>query len=295
MSFDKKFAFCFVAVAILSAFISLAFWHFDKKQGLKMSDLKGLPELKVLDIVLRAGIDLDSLLIQKLSNSPYSHIGVVISTKPLQILHASSTDTQNKVAVSEFSYFLANAKGIAVKRYMNFWGFERSDEFENVKNSGVLNGIESKNAEFINAKNQGILNGTERQDAEFENRKGRRNSRRERGWERQNAELSGKGLDFQNAEFKNGEWQGVDFKSNENKAIERVISHLKSQIGKEFRLFNENDKLYCTTLIETAFNQAFTLNLAYEKLNFSLLSGEYLFPKAFYEDNKSILIYEFVR
>lgn len=263
-----------MAVAILSAFISLAFWHFDKKQGLKMSDLKGLPELKVLDIVLRAGIDLDSLLIQKLSNSPYSHIGVVISTKPLQILHASSTDTQNKVAVSEFSYFLANARGIAIKRYMNFWGFERSVEFENSKNQGILQGFESKNAEFINANNQGILQGIERQYAEIK---------------------SGKGLDFQNAEFKSGEWQGLDFKSNENKAIERVLSYLKSQIGKEFRLFNENDKLYCTTLIETAFNQAFTLNLAYEKLNFSLLSGEYLFPKAFYEDNKSVLIYEFVR
>ncbi len=274
VSFGKKFGFCFVAVAILSAFISLAFWHFDKKQGLKMSDLKGLPELKVLDIVLRAGIDLDSLLIQKLSNSPYSHIGVVISTKPLQILHASSTDTQNKVAVSEFSYFLANARGIAIKRYMNFWGFERSVEFENSKNQGILQGFESKNAEFINANNQGILQGIERQYAEIK---------------------SGKGLDFQNAEFKSGEWQGLDFKSNENKAIERVLSYLKSQIGKEFRLFNENDKLYCTTLIETAFNQAFTLNLAYEKLNFSLLSGEYLFPKAFYEDNKSVLIYEFVR
>ena len=251
-----------MAVAILSAFISLAFWHFDKKQGLKMSDLKGLPELKVLDIVLRAGIDLDSLLIQKLSNSPYSHIGVVISTKPLQILHASSSDTQNKVAVSEFSYFLANAKGIAVKRYMNLWGVERSDEVENSKNSGVSQDFESKNAEFKNANNQAILQGTERQNTEFKSSE------------------SGKRLDF---------------KSNENQAIERVINHLKSQIGKEFRLFNESEKLYCTTLIESAFNQAFTLNLAYEKLNFSLLSGEYLFPKAFYEDNKSVLIYEFVR
>ena len=248
-----------MAVAILSAFISLAFWHFDKKQGLKMSDLKGLPELKVLDIVLRAGIDLDSLLIQKLSNSPYSHIGVVISTKPLQILHASSSDTQNKVAVSEFDYFIAHSKGIAVKRYMNFWGFEQSDNFENSKNSSILQGFESKSIEFTNAENQGILQGTERQYTEFKN---------------------GKGLDFQNAD---------------NQAIERVLSSLKSQIGKEFRLFNEDEKLYCTTLIESAFNQAFTLNLAYEKLNFSLLSGEYLFPKAFYEDNKSVLIYEFVR
>lgn len=66
-----------------------------------MGDLPTLPRLEVLDLVLRAGVDLDSLLISRLSNNPYSHIGVVISTKPLQILHASSTDTQNKVAISE--------------------------------------------------------------------------------------------------------------------------------------------------------------------------------------------------
>ena len=61
-----------------------------------MQDLKAMPELEVLDLVLRAGVDLDSLLIRQISNSPYSHIGVVISTKPLQILHASSSDTKIK-------------------------------------------------------------------------------------------------------------------------------------------------------------------------------------------------------
>ena len=272
ISFGKKFAFFVVAVVIIAFFISLAFWHFDKKQGLRMSDLKGMPELKELDMVLRAGIDLDSLLIQQISNSPYSHIGVVISTTPLQILHASSTDTQNRVAVSEFSYFLANAKGIAVKRYMNFWSIKQRGELENVKNSSTLQGIESKNGEFTNADNQDILNGTERQDAEFKN---------------------SKGLDFQSTEFKSGEWQGLDFKNANNQAIEFVISHLKSQIGKEFKLFNEDEKLYCTTLIEDAFNQVFTLNLPYKKIDISLLSDTYLFPKAFYEDNQSVLIYEF--
>ncbi|TQR60455.1 hypothetical protein [Campylobacter troglodytis] len=283
VSFGKKFAFFVVAVVIIAFFISLAFWHFDKKQGLRMSDLKDLPELKELDVVLRAGIDLDSLIIQQLSNSPYSHIGVVINTKPLQILHASSTDTQNKVAVSEFSYFLAHAKGIAVKRYMNFWTVGQSYELENVKNSSTLQGIESKNGEFTNADNQGILNGTERQDAEFENSK---------GLDFQNAEFTNdKSLDFKNAEFKSG--KGLDFQSTDNQAIKQVLSYLKAQIGKEFKLFNEDEKLYCTTLIEDAFNQVFTLNLPYEKLNLSLLSGEYLFPKAFYEDNQSVLIYEF--
>lgn len=186
---------------VLILTLVLAFWMLlpSKEQGLKMDDLPALPRLEVLDLVLRAGVDLDSLLISRLSNSPYSHIGVVISTKPLQILHASSTDTQNKVAISEWSDFLAHAKALAIKRYVN---------------------------------------------------------------------LAHK---------------------------ERVMAHLKAQVGKEFRLTNDETRLYCTTLIEDAFKQGLNLNLAYEKLDLSLLSGKYLFPKAFYEDNASLLLYEFKR
>lgn len=50
----------------------------------------------MLDLVLRTGVDLDSLLIEQTSNGSYSHIGVIISAQPLQILHASSSDTKIK-------------------------------------------------------------------------------------------------------------------------------------------------------------------------------------------------------
>lgn len=86
-------------------------------QGLKPEELKNLPRLEVLDVVLRRGIDYDSFVIRKLSNSDFSHVGVVVEVSPLKILHASSIDTQNRVAVSPFPYFLQNAQGIAVKRY----------------------------------------------------------------------------------------------------------------------------------------------------------------------------------
>ena len=192
-----KLGFKILTIALLFA---LAFWAFfnPKEQGLKIGDLKGLPKLEVLDLVLRAGVDLDSLLIQRLSNSPYSHIGIIIATQPLQVLHASSTDTQNKVAVSKFEYFLAHSKAIAIKRYANL----------------------------------------------------------------------------------------------QNK--ERIVSYLKAQVGKEFKLISGDDALYCTTLIEDALKQALHLNLNYDKLEMSLFSGKYLFPKAFYDDNQSVLIYEFV-
>ncbi len=237
----KFFAIFVLFAALLVAFVGAVFWHFDEKQGLEMSHLQGLPKLKVLDIVLRAGIDLDSLLISQISGSPYSHIGVVISTQPLQILHASSSDTQNRVAVSEFEYFLAYAKGIAVKRYRYFAEFE---------------GFESANL-------QGFSQNS-RQNGEFES------------------------VNLRNLE------QSGEAQNPKQQAFERVVAYLKSQIGKEFRLFSENDKLYCTTLIENALKQAFEPNLAYEKLDLSLLSGEYLFPKAFYDSNQSVLIYEFL-
>ena len=186
---NKTLAFCLLLILAFLAFLP------EKKQGLKMQDLKAMPELEVLDLVLRAGVDLDSLLIRQISNSPYSHIGVVISTKPLQILHASSSDTKNKVAISDFSYFLAHTKAIAIKRY------------ENLANK------------------------------------------------------------------------------------EQIINYLKAQVGKDFKLTNNKDALYCTTLIEKAFKQ--DLSLSYKNIDMSLLSGKYLFPKAFYDDNKSALIYEF--
>lgn len=190
----------FILFAIFLAFIIvLAFWLNlkPKEQGLTMADLPNLPQLKTLDLVLRQGRDLDSLFISSVSNNPYSHIGVIISTNPLQVLHASSTDTQNKVAVSEFEDFLSHAKAIAIKRYENLQGGEC------------------------------------------------------------------------------------------------ILAHLKAQVGKEFKLTNDDERLYCTTLIEDAFKEAFELNLRYEKLAIPLIAGEYLFPKAFYEDNKSVVIYEF--
>lgn len=125
-----------IAILAVFAFICVAFWAlrnfealrdkfapnafikgFLTPEGLKIEDLQALPELEILDLVFRLGVDLDSALIAQISQSPYSHVGVIISVQPLLVLHASSTDTQNKVAVSEFADFLAHSKRLGIKRY----------------------------------------------------------------------------------------------------------------------------------------------------------------------------------
>jgi hypothetical protein len=69
--------------------------------------------------------------------------------------------------------------------------------------------------------------------------------------------------------------------SNEN--INLVVKRLKNELGKPFILADKDEKnLYCTTLIQRAFDGVLLLNLPYEKVNVPFFSGKYLFPKAFW-------------
>ena len=69
--------------------------------------------------------------------------------------------------------------------------------------------------------------------------------------------------------------------SNEN--INLVVKRLKNELGKPFILADKDEKnLYCTTLIQRAFDGVLSLNLPYEKVNVPFFSGKYLFPKAFW-------------
>ena len=180
-------------------FLCLKFIGFKQEaRGLEVSQLAGLPALRELDLVFRMGVDLDSALIASLSRSKFSHIGIIISTEPLRVLHASSSDTQSKVAISSFEYFLSKAKAFGVKRY-----------------------------------------------------------------------------------------EGLEHK-------EEIIKRLKSFVGRDFVISADEDRLYCTTLLEDNLKPYLALNLAYEDIELPLLRGKYLFPQAFWQDEKSSLVYEFV-
>lgn len=111
-----------VVAFLLLAALFVAFFFVEKNKNapttLTLADLKKLPTLKPLDIILREGVDLDSAVIAKISHSPWTHAGVIIATNPIEIIHASTSDTNNRVARVPLADFLKNANRIAIKRYV---------------------------------------------------------------------------------------------------------------------------------------------------------------------------------
>ncbi len=86
---------------------------------LTLQDIADMPTLKVGDMIFRQGVGVESEIIQKISASPYSHIGLVIQTDPIIILHATTTDDPhkpNQTITSSLESFVAHARRIAIKR-----------------------------------------------------------------------------------------------------------------------------------------------------------------------------------
>lgn len=54
-----------------------------------------LPSLEIGDLIFRAGIGSESFLIETLSQSPYSHIAIVVKTSPTILIHATTDDDKN--------------------------------------------------------------------------------------------------------------------------------------------------------------------------------------------------------
>ncbi len=162
--------------------------------------LGNIPKLEVGDVVFRKGTGMESFVIEKLSNHRYTHIGLVISTQPIIILHASADDNPkkpNRVILSSFDEFLSHAQSIAIKRYP----------------------------------------------------------------------LS-------------------------EKMRETILLEAPLWLDREFILSTDSNALYCTTLLESILSPHITLNAQYEEIDFPAFQGKYLFPKAFYEDLESTLVYE---
>ena len=191
-------AFC----AIMSIIVGAIMLYPTASQPLTLShkDLHSLPPLEIGDIILREGIGIESIVIQKLSHHRYTHIGLVVSNKPIMILHATPDDNPfkpNQVILSSFDEFLFHARDIAIKRFP------------------------------LNPATQ-----------------------------------------------------------------EQIILHSSLWLGKPFVLNTDANALYCTTLLKEILSPFIPLDVAYEYIDFPAFKGAYLFPKAFFEDTHSTLIYE---
>lgn len=113
-----KIIFRIVAIVVIVYFLFKIFNTF--KEDLDSKKFENLPKLKIGDVIFREGIGTDSSVIKALSNSEYSHIGLIINVEPLEILHATTNDRenmQNQVIISDFAEFSKIAKNIAIKRY----------------------------------------------------------------------------------------------------------------------------------------------------------------------------------
>lgn len=90
---------------------------------LSLEKLTALPKLQVGDIVLRFGVGADSYAIAQISNSQYSHCGIISAVSPeIMITHASTLDDLSSkfdgVTTVPLQSFLEQATAIAIVRYV---------------------------------------------------------------------------------------------------------------------------------------------------------------------------------
>lgn len=195
-----RYLFLFIVASTLATiFLNLLYNPLDT--GLSINELSNLPKLKIGDIIFRQGIGYDSAVISEISDSIYTHIGMVVCTNPIMILHASTNDDGerlNQVILATLESFLLHSKNIAIKRY--------------------------------------YLTDAQR---------------------------------------------------------EQIARDAHKWIGKPFVLGIDSNALYCSTLILYMLSPYIKFSLPYTTLDMVIFKGDYLFPKAFYDDNNSYVIYQY--
>ena len=71
------------------------------------------------DLIFRKGVNSESVIIANISDSPFSHIGIVVNVAPMRVIHATTDDNphaQNQVIESNIDEFLLQAQSVGLKR-----------------------------------------------------------------------------------------------------------------------------------------------------------------------------------
>ncbi|MBE2895204.1 C40 family peptidase [Spirabiliibacterium falconis] len=96
-------------LAFFTCLLLLTTFHYPKVRSLH--DISHLPKLHIGDWVLRQGTTLDSKIIMQVSNSRFSHIGMIVATEPVPlVIHATTDDgyhEKNQVFLSPLREFLS--------------------------------------------------------------------------------------------------------------------------------------------------------------------------------------------
>lgn len=79
-----------------------------------------------------------------------------------------------------------------------------------------------------------------------------------------------------------------------SKEQKRQIAHFaKKELGRKFILSADKEAFYCTNFIENSIQKVIKdFKLERKYVDVAIVNGDYLFPKAFFDDEKSFLIYE---
>ena len=112
-----KFLFSTVSLVLLGLLFYKIYIDFFKKD-IENIYIKLENDVKEGDLILRQGLDLDSSIISFMSDSKFSHIGIINSTEPLTVLHATTNDkeSQNKATIQDMRDFLKESKNIKILR-----------------------------------------------------------------------------------------------------------------------------------------------------------------------------------
>ncbi|MSN96826.1 hypothetical protein F1B92_06560 [Campylobacter sp. FMV-PI01] len=107
---------CFILFVAISIFLYQNF-----KFKTHKFNLQNIPNLEVGDLIFRHGNTIDSIIISNKSDFKYSHVGVIIKTEPILIIHATQKENDDKVSIITLNEFLNNATdfGIARVKFIN--------------------------------------------------------------------------------------------------------------------------------------------------------------------------------
>ena len=105
-------------ITLLLLFCILICFLFYKNFKLQTPKFTQIPKLELGDLVFRQGNTMDSVLITKASNFKYSHVGVIISLNPTEVIHSLPNDSKHKngVIIQNLDQFLKNATDFGVAR-----------------------------------------------------------------------------------------------------------------------------------------------------------------------------------
>lgn len=87
----KRYSYLFLLIFVIIIGTIIVVYY--QQRNSQQSSLLNLPELEVGDWVVRMGTVNDSWWISYLSNSEYSHIGMIVATEPkILVIHAITDD-----------------------------------------------------------------------------------------------------------------------------------------------------------------------------------------------------------